>query len=520
MIEKTTAEGLEVEDLVIGSGFGGAAVACRLAQAGRRVAILEGGKHYPLGRGDVDTTGHGTRTIRSGHFQIDLGYGMNVIRGRGVGGGSLHYYGVRLRAAPRIFESPRWPRSITRDVLDPYYDLAGTMVLANRVEPNPVLGLPGRGRAFIDAASVCRRASGAPESVPIAVYFGDKRHREPRPTRAGVDQLPCVYCGECLLGCPGSAAVDANVNARNLLTLNYLAVATAYGAKIYAEHFVEEVRKTGDGFEAVVRLADPTGDAEDGTRLVTVRARRVVLGAGTLGSVQVLLRSPTLGVASPRLGLDFSGNGDFLVPSIVNTVQDVQPTSGPTITAGCGFSTADNEITIQDLGLTPKSESLLEMFAKPVEKIDHHRLGMLGMGTDAGNGVLRLVDGRVMVFWDPAPSLPMYRQMIAAMRELAQILGGDFAYPRQYNPVTGTGLLTAHPLGGAILGEDPEHGVVDSLGRVFGVDDLYVADGSIVSSALAVNPSYTISALAERIVFWMLHGREMTDGDADTPSND
>lgn len=514
MIEKTTAEGLAVEDLVIGSGFGGAAVACRLAQAGRRVAILEGGKSYPPGRGEVTTTGHGTRTIGSGHFQIDLGHGMNVIRGRGVGGGSLHYYGVRLRAAPEIFDGPRWPRSITRAVLDPYYELASTILPANPIEPNPVLGYPRRGAAFKSACGVCVRARRPAENAPIAVFFGD----QPRSTAAGVDQTRCVFCGECLLGCPGSASFAGNVNARNLLTLNYLALATQAGAKIYAEHFVERMRRKDDGFEVDVRLDDPSseGPAMPTSTVITVRAERVVLAAGTLGSVEILLRSQSaLPIASDRVGLDFSGNGDFLIPSVVNTVEDVQPTSGPTITATCDFSVGSyaeggNLITLQDLGLTPRSESLLEMLLQPKQDVDHHRLSMLGMGTDAGNGVLRLVDDRIMLFWDPTPSLPMYRQMIAAMRELAQALGGDFEYPRLYNPVTGTGLLTAHPLGGAIMGEDPSRGVVDSLGRVFGVPGLYVADGSIVSSALAVNPSYTISALAERIAQWMAHGRELT----------
>lgn len=513
MIETSTAEGLAVEDLVIGSGFGGAAVACRLAEAGRGVAVLEGGKSYPLGLGAVNTTGHGTRTIRSGHFQIDLGYGMNVIRGRGVGGGSLHYYGVRLRAAPEIFDGPRWPRSITRELLDPYYDLAATVLPAGPIQPNPALGYPQRGATFKRGCDVCVRARGPAEDAPIAVYFGD----QPRATPAGVDQTRCVYCGECLLGCPGSASFVGNVNARNLLTNNYLAIAKRHGARIFAEHFVERIRQADGGFEVDVRLAGQDDDpTQPGAPRLTVRARRVVLAAGTLGTVEILLKSlETLSVASSRVGLDFSGNGDFLIPSIVNTVQDVQPTSGPTITATCDFSVGDysrggNKITLQDLGLTPKSKSLLEMLTQPEEQIDHHRLGLLGMGTDAGNGVLRLVDGRVMLFWNPADSLTLYHQIIAAMRELAQVLGGDFAYPAKYDPITGAGTLTAHPLGGAIMADAPERGVVDSLGRVFGVPGLYIADGSIISSALAVNPSYTITALAERIAQWMLHGRELS----------
>jgi cholesterol oxidase len=105
------------------------------------------------------------------------------------------------------------------------------------------------------------------------------------------------------------------------------------------------------------------------------------------------------------------------------------------------------------------------------------------------------------------------------LRELSQQLGGDYTAPSTYNPVTGVGLITAHPLGGCVMADSPDDGVCNPQGEVYGVPGLFVADGSIIPTALATNPSYTISALAERVAFWMIHGREMIDGDADTPSN-
>ena len=109
--------------------------------------------------------------------------------------------------------------------------------------------------------------------------------------------------------------------------------------------------------------------------------------------------------------------------------------------------------------------------------------------------------------------------MTACLREMSQQLSGDYAKPETYNPVIGSGLITAHPLGGAVVSESAATGVVDPQGRVHGVPGLFVADGSIIPTALATNPSYTISALAERVAFWMIHGRDMTAGDADTPRN-
>ena len=199
-----------VDVVVIGSGFGGAAVACRLAQAGRSVVILERGNEYPTGRGDMTATGHGNDTVRHGHFQIDRGTGMNVIRGIGVGGGSLHYFGVRLRTPPEVFDSPRWPTEITRQVMDPYYDLAGDMLKAAPLQPNPVLGVPKRSEAFLAAARQAHCCQDDPRSVPIAVHSA----ADPVQTPSGIPQTTCVFCGECLIGCPPSESFPGNVNAR------------------------------------------------------------------------------------------------------------------------------------------------------------------------------------------------------------------------------------------------------------------------------------------------------------------
>jgi cholesterol oxidase len=500
--------------IVIGSGFGGAAVACRLAQAGKSVAILERGKEYPVERGSFRTTGHGTRTLRHGHFLIDQGNGMNVIRGIGVGGGSLHYFGVRLRADPEIFADPRWPAEIDRRVLDPYYDLADTMIRSAPVSPNPVAGMPARGVAFQNAARASRRARAEPKWVPLAVHT----EAAPSPTPAGIPQTRCVYCGDCLVGCPASETFEGNVNARELLTLNYLAVARRHGARIYPEHFVQTIRKPGDLFEVRFTQGDEEPASDPSKPVSSVHARRVVLAAGTLGSTQVLLESrndfPGL---SPMLGLHFSGNGDFIYAMTKDAAFDLQPKSGPSIVAGCDFSTDGNKIFIEDLGAIPILGSMLGLEKGRLTVRGRFAMRYLGMGTDAANGVLRLDDQGIVLDWDPTASLPLYHQITAALREVSQGLNGRYEHPRGYDPVTGTGLLTAHPLGGCVMGDSIDQGVADSRGEVFGVPGLYVADGALVPTALATNPSFTISALAERIAFLMIHGRDMVAGDPATP---
>lgn len=513
MTDRATAFGGRVDVAVIGSGFGGAAVACRLAQAGKTVAVLEQGKRYPTGRGDIDVTGHGESTVRRGHFWVDIGYGMDVIRGIGVGGGSLHYFGVRLRASPVVFENPRWPAAITRTTLEPYYDIADEMLRSEPVAPHPVLGMPRHGEAFMAAAKACRRCNGEPYLVPIAV----NTRPEPIETPEGTPQTRCVFCGECLIGCPPSQSFAGNVNARALLTLNYLAVAeNTKKATIFPLHRVRYITPVKDGFDLEIVTLDNT-ESEETERVVNLgflHAKQVVLAAGTMGTVELLLRSKgRLSGLSDKVGHYFSGNGDFLVPRTVGTPQNLQPTAGPTITAGADFSTKENLITIEDLGMIPFLQAVMGTTETALSTTDPYQLGYLGMGTDAGNGILKLQDGRIRLYWDPTESMLLYQQITEALREMSQQLGGTYQKPTLYQPTTGAGLITAHPLGGAVMSDRVEDGVVNDRGEVHNVPNLFVADGSIIPTAIATNPSFTISALAERVAFWMINGREITDKD-------
>jgi cholesterol oxidase len=394
------------------------------------------------------------------------------------------------------------------------------MLAAAPVSANPVLGKPKHGEAFMAAAANCRRCTGAPEWVPIAVHTTEP----PAPTPSGTPQTRCVFCGQCIIGCPPSQSFVGNVNARALLTLNYLAVARRNKAQIFPLHRVGVVRQMKEGFEIDVRVLerDCLDEDDEVFKSGTLRAKQVVLAGGTMGTVEILLKSKAAGGlpnVSDRLGHYFSGNGDFLIPKTVNTPQDLQPKAGPTITAGADFSTKDLAIYIEDLGLIPFIEAVMGTRGLTASTEDTHQLGYLGMGSDAANGVIRLHNGRARLFWDPTESMPLYQELTACLRELSQQLAGDYAKPETYNPVIGTGLITAHPLGGAVVSDTAATGVVDPQGQMHGTPGLFVADGSLIPTALATNPSYTITALAERVAFWMIHGRDMTGGDRDTPRN-
>lgn len=530
--------------VVIGSGFGGAITACRLAQAGRSVCILERGRQWPrddFPRSPAEVSRSFWRKGESfGFLEYKVFRRIDVIQGCGVGGGSLHYFNVQLRALPAIFENGKWPRDITRTVLDPYYAAAEGMLESKPLTPPEGREMPLRTQAFLDAA---RKAGRLGELVPIGVYTGPERSHP----ASGLPQDPCDYSGNCMIGCA--------LHAKNTLDLNYIPVARKNGADLFPLHEVEKIEPIGDkGYRVQFNRLDPSrpSRSESGT----VEGAKVIVAGGTLGSNELLLRCrdvhKTLPYLSPALGTRFSGNGDFLLAMSARTDRIVDPGRGPSITAGADFSTGKNHIYIEDLGFPdpflwmlegaiPASNRVvnlirgLKSYALDLLGIGQGRIAFeanrlfqggattrmlpyLGMGTDAADGQIRLKKGSVDVRWSHRKSRQMFREMEFGLKELNRAVNGKYLTSLLWKwPFRR--LLTAHPLGGCVMGESAENSVVTRNGEVWRYPGLYVADGSIVASALAVNPSLTISALAERVAFQIIHGREMEPGDAQTPAN-
>ncbi len=523
--------------VVIGSGFGGAIAAARLAEAGRSVAILERGRRwrkdeFPRTIGELSNG-----FWRDGRSQGLLEYRafrkIDVIQGVGVGGGSLHYFNVHLRAPDAIFRAPRWPAAISRQVLEPYYD-AVQHVLESRPLTPPELrpALPDRTRAFLDAS---RRANRPAALVDIAVYTGpDRLHPIGKnPQRA------CDYCGSCLLGC--------HVHAKNTLDFTYVARAEQHGAEVFPLHTVDRIEPLDRGYR--VRFRRSVDGSPEHSTLGEVRGAQVIVAAGALGTTELLLRCRdqhrTLPRLGPALGTCFSGNGDLLVPGAIDTDRVIDPGQGPPITAAIHHTAGGHHITIEDLGLPDPFFWFLEAALPPRRgrlhglarlAIDYlaRSLGLsrgsrvsreidrlvaggrtarflpfLGMGTDAADGTLRLHRGELDVVWSHRRSMAMFDEMERLMTELSEAAGGRYVpSPLWRWPLRK--LLTAHPLGGAVIGDDPRRSVADPAGEVWGYPGLYVTDGAAVPSALSVNPSLTIGALSERAAFWILHRRDLT----------
>lgn len=521
--------------MVVGSGFGGAVVAARLAEAGRSVCLLERGRRwapddFPR---SFSQTQHAVWDEAAGYGFLDyrVFHRIDIVQGAGVGGGSLHYFNVQLRAPQEVLARPEWPSPLSRDLLDRYYDRVQRVIESAPLVPPDGERVPGRTTAFLAAAA---RAGYQGHLVPIAVHTGPTR----RNPVSGVTQEPCTYTADCLLGC--------RAHAKNNLAVTFVPLGEAHGLEVRPLHVADQIKHGPDGGYTVgVRRLDP--DQPGASDRTEVTGRMLVLAGGTVGSTELLLKARDTDRTLPRLpaalGRRFSPNGDMIFAGTRDADEVVDPSYGPAITAGAFVSPpgSPHVIHLQDLGFPPSVTSILDAaLPTPARLLDTIRaigsyvsaaggrrpfladqlfggsaiprfLPYLGMGTDAGDGTFSLGPAGLVLDWDPAASMGMFRQMEQAMRAMSQALGGRYVpsllWRRPFRH-----LLTAHPLGGCVMSDSPAHGVVNDRGEVWDHPGLFVADGAVIPGPLAVNPSLTIAAVAERIAYWMVHHQEAPAG--------
>jgi cholesterol oxidase len=564
------SEDTHFDVVIVGSGFGGSVMAYRLAEAGRRVLVLERGRRFPPG-----SFPRSPYRFRRAFWDPSEGlYGMfsvwsfdhlGAIVGSGLGGGSLIYANVLLRKDPEWFvreEGEWWP--VTREELEPHYDRAEAMLGAQRYPfgAEPYSTTP-RTRAFREAAL---RLGWEPSFPPLAVTFAAAGRPpaigEPIPEPAdspnlhGAARSTCRLCGECDIGC--------NYGAKNTLDYNYLSAASRAGATI---RDLSEVRtfapRPGGGY--LVRYVRHDLGRE-GQRYATrdmplqeITADRLVLAAGTFGTTYLLLRNrASLPGIGDSLGTHFSGNGDLLTlalrPRDRRTGKPivVEGGVGPSITVavrfggrpdpdappgspGRGFYLEDagypdllnwliqaaelpgalvqswftlKRLLLRVLGQEPDTDVSAEL-AQLLGDASYSSgiLPLLGMGREKPVGVLGLQDGRLTADWTIDRSVDYFEHVRGAQEELAAELGAEFRDNPAWN--VGRRVITVHPLGGAPMGRNAREGVVDAWGQVFGHPGLYVADGSVMPGPVGPNPSLTIAALADRFADALLADREI-----------
>ena len=478
---------------VIGSGFGGSVAALRAAQAGKRVVVLEQGRR--LTPADLQAGSESALALLwepalglHGYFRQALLRHLTVVGGIGVGGGSLVYAAVLLR--PEHFDAEGWTAAGVdwSEELDPHFEVAGRMLGRER---NPQRGLQDE---WLQAAA---------ELLGVGDTYGA--------TYQGIHFADCIACGQCITGCPYGAKQSTDIT--------YLAQAEALGAQIQPLSKAEILVPHADGWRVVLRNPKTK-------QVSSVEAREVVLAAGVLGTVELLSacrdRWGTLPGLSPMLGRRVRTNSEAFSAILHPAGTDV--TEGATISSDF-YPDSRTHVTNNRF---PKSYGFMRWYLSPLVSGQRRRETVRAMlrhpGLATANAraqdwhkrvtiltVMQHADNEMALEYRKGPAgrglrstipdgvdpVPVWLpQADAAGRAVAEVSDSQ-AYSTVLESLLGMG-ATAHILGGAVLGADPAEAVVDADHRVFGYDGLRIMDGSVVPENIGVNPSWTITALAER----------------------
>lgn len=364
-----------------------------------------------------------------------------------------------------------------------------------------------------------------------------------QPNHVGVEQKKCNNCGDCVTGC--------NHHAKNTLIMNYLPDAVNHGAEIYCEAGVQYLERKNNKWLVYFEVYN-AGREKFNAPPLCITADHVIISAGALGSTEILLRSREKGLhVSPALGKHFTGNGDVLGFGYNNDVKmnaiglgkhfddpDKEPV-GPCITSIIDMrnrEVLDEGMTLEEGSipapvaplLTPAFISLSKLMGKDSDKgwddwVDERKRAAISMFKgpyhgalnntqvylvmthDDGNGTMHLDDNRLEISWPDVGKQKIFGKVNGKLQEATVALGGTYMPNPQWNKQLDYDMVTVHPLGGCVMGDDAATSVTNHIGQVYsnvaGTDlyeGLYVMDGAIVPRPLGTNPLLTISALAER----------------------
>lgn len=523
---------MEYDFIVIGSGFGGSVCALRLAQKGYRVAVVEQGRRWT-----PETLPASNWTLSKWLWQPALGlrgfFGMRffrhvvVLHGNAVGGGSITYGNTLLVPPDRVWEQGTWAGLQDWKTLMPAHYATAKRMLG--VTTNRLLG-PADLRLREMARAVGAEASFYPTEV--GVFFGrpddppGTPYADPYFGGAGPARASCRGCGGCMVGC--------RFNAKNTLDKNYLYLAERAGAALFAETRAVDVRPldgAADGATGyAVELLDLAGPARGRRRVL--RCRGLVFAASALGTQDLLFRLRDKGSlpaipealgkhvrtnAESLIGVRFPGSTTDLSRGIaigsgihIDEHTHIEAVRYPDGSDATGLLT-----TVMTLG-RPGPTRVLAWMATLLKLLLTRPLSTLRVLSPVGFAretmiflCMQALEGELTMkltrrrLWPFAKRLSTHGARIPAFIPAANAFALEAA--RVTGGVAQTSIteillnipMTAHCMGGAVMGRTRADGVCDSRNRVFGYYNMYVCDGSMLGANLGVNPSLTIAALAE-----------------------
>ena len=515
--------------LVIGSGYGASIAAAKLSKYMRpehRIAIIERGKEWIPGtfpetfknvsgnsRAKLAGPTRGQVVQPLGLFNLMMNDEVNVLSGNGLGGGSLMNASIALKPDPEVFMQQRWPSAISNiQTLEPYYQRVASQLALTRT---PFDQTPKVHRRRITASRISN-SPGFFDRSPVSVMY-DHRYLDQQMRNAqGMIQRPCTLCGNCITGC--------NVGAKNTLAMNYLPIAKHNGTEMYTQCEVTSIEKMDGYYRVNVTYIDDTENAFT-RHEVSINTRLLVVGAGSPASSTILLDSVNPSFQfSPQLGRNWSANGDaigFVVKAGpgnniagFGTCDHDGPGVGPTVQTSLRLHQGEElkrRVLIQDAAIP---RGVVNIFTALMGDLSLDRSSaMLAMGFDEGRGELKKEDGRWQIKWEGLKDSPYRKMVFEEYSRVANAAGGRYKRLKAF----GDNLVTVHPLGSCGMSDSVQGGVVNHLGQVFngqtgGIHpNLYVADGSIIPTALGVNPYMTIGALSDRIASHIVENPAHTD---------
>ena len=515
--------------VIIGSGFGGSVSAMRLSEKGYSVLILERGKRFR--DKDFPSTNWNIwkflwlPALRCfGIFEMTFLNGLLALHGSGVGGGSLTYGNVLMEPDDRLFQSPGWKHLADwKTLLLPHYKTARRML---GVVPNPRLW-PADGKMKEIARELGQENTFKPTDV--GVFFGTEGETVPDPyfNGAGLERTGCNHCGGCMVGC--------RYNSKNTLVKNYLFFAEKYGAQVISEAKVRDIRpileRKPDNARYEVEYHSTTGWLLKPSR--RVRARNVIVSAGALGTLELLLNCRDESGSLPRISRylgDMVRTNSENILGVTSRDRHINYSQGIAISSifqaddvtrvePVRYSDGSSFIRVMTAPMIESGTNILSRFGRTLWEIIRHPLDflygkffsrwaryttiLLVMQVKENLTHVRLgrnlfTFGKKGLVLQPDKDHPIPRQLPIGnyvTNALAEKINGIAA--AAFTDSLFSFPTTAHFMGGVPFGRDDKEGVIGLDCQVHNYPGLFVVDGSIMPGNPGVNPSLTITALAE-----------------------
>lgn len=529
----TSRPQFDFDFIVIGSGFGGSVSALRLVEKGYRVAVIEMGRRwaplsFPRTSWSIQRWFWRPKLGLHGFFNMRFFRHATIFHGCAVGGGSITYAATLLAPPDKVWQSGSWAHLTDWKTEMPiHYETASRML---GITQNNILGTADRllkktgetagcGATFYRTrVGIFQSADGGTQNdiVPDP-FFGGK----------GPPRGTCTGCGGCMMGC--------RYGAKNTLDLNYLYLAEKYGAVVYPETKVVNVKPLAGADDGSAGYAVQTENsmARMSHQQHTLNSRAVVFSASSLGTMELLFRlkdNGSLPRISDRLGKHVRTNSESIIGARVPRCAD-DLSQGIAIGSGIyidehthieavRYPRGSDTMGLLTTMLTNGRPGLLRIAMWAKNMLGHLLLHPIkafrlfrpwGWAREATILLcMQAVEGHIEMRWQRPWFWPFSKTLVSRGDKVPTYIPKANEFARKFATVAGGTAMsmlpeilfdipgTAHCIGGCVIADSAEQGVVDHQHRVFGYRNMYICDGSVLASNLGVNPSLTITALAER----------------------